>query len=181
MALGDYFGEEIKSGLGPCRHKPTLIFKAGSLEVYGASRMNIDENSVRGFDLVVNLLGRRRFLEGGNLIRGSQKWAFLKKFTSRAAVEELVLDWKDQAVFPVGRDFWVALYEALIKDGYKKVVFFCEGGHGRTGTAVGCLMTVALNIHGGRAIKEIRENYCRQAIESKKQEDYVRSMTKIIQ
>lgn len=181
MALEDYFGEELKTGLGPCRHRPTLIFKVGNLEVHGASEMYVQASSVRGFDLVVSLLGRRRFSEAGNLIRGPRKWAFLRRFTSRAIVEELVLDWKDQDSFPVGRDFWVAFYEALRDGGYKKILFYCMGGHGRTGTAVGCLMTVALNIHGGRAVKEIRDNYCKSAIETRKQEDYVRSMTKIVQ
>jgi protein-tyrosine phosphatase len=58
----------------------------------------------------------------------------------------------------------------------KKVLFFCMGGHGRTGTAVGCLMTVGAVENGGQAIRHIREHYCERAVETKKQERYVRSM-----
>ena len=157
-----------------CRHKPTLICKIGETEIYGASLMHISAESVKGFTLVVNLTGRRKFVQAGIIKSAPRKWAFLKKVVE-PTVDEIVIDWKDYGVLAAGREFWEAFADGIAKE--KKVLIHCDGGHGRTGTAVACLMTVALGIHGGEAIRRVREAYCREAIETKEQEQYVRSMT----
>jgi hypothetical protein len=178
--LGEFYETQTGSAGGFCRHAPTLIFKTDQVEVYGASECHVNTESVKAMDLVVNLTGRRMFQGGGRLISGPKQWAFLRRFTDRPAVTELVLDWKDMKAFPVGREFWLAFYDGLKRQGVKRLLLFCAGGHGRTGSAAGCLMTVAKEIHGGQAIRFIREHYCERAIETKTQEDYVRSMTKRI-
>lgn len=180
MSLSDHFGDEIQTsyiGNSSCRHQPTLVFKVGDLEVFGASECHVTRQAASHFDLVVNLTGHRKFKTGASMIQAPRKWAFLRRYLADAPLEELVFDWKDQGVFPVGRDFWINFLEQLKRDDYRKILFFCVGGHGRTGSAIGCLMTVALDIHGGQAIRRIKDGYCKKAIETKGQEEYVRSMT----
>ena len=70
-------------------------------------------------------------------------------------------------MIPVGRNFWTELFSLIKKANKQNVVVFCVGGHGRTGTCVASLMTVMLGIHGGRAISNIRQDYCKKAIETK--------------
>jgi protein-tyrosine phosphatase len=161
-----------------CRHKPSLIFKTPEgIEIYGASECYIDAHSVREMDLVVRLLGRRR---GAEIVSGSDRWAKLNETVEDfmpEEPEEICIDWPDYGVIKAGREFWEKFLENLKEGKYKKVLFYCFGGHGRTGTAVASLMTVACDIHGGQAIREIRK-YCQHAIETKGQEDYVRRMTR---
>jgi hypothetical protein len=178
--LDEFYSHSDGASGGLCRHAPTLIFKVEPVEVYGASECHVNQRTVKGLDLVVNLTGRRLFHGGGRLISGPKQWAYLRRFTDQPLVTEPVFDWKDMKAFPVGREFWLAFHDGLKRQEVKKLLFFCVGGHGRTGSAAGCLMTVAKEIHGGQAVRLIREHYCERAIETKTQEDYVRSMTKRI-
>ena len=54
----------------------------------------------------------------------------------------------------------------------KRIEAGCFGGHGRTGTFVACMM-VACGWKGKDAIKEVRNNYCKSAIESASQEKLI--------
>jgi hypothetical protein len=59
--------------------------------------------------------------------------------------DELLLDWDDAKVAPVHPVFWIDL-AAFIKSKafpYKKIVFCCFGGHGRTGTGIAALALAA--------------------------------------
>jgi protein-tyrosine phosphatase len=80
-------------------------------------------------------------------------------------------------VIPVSREFFQTIWKAIKQQQRKNVVVFCVGGHGRTGTCVASFMTVINGIHGGQAIRQVREQYCSHAIETKSQETMVRSMT----
>ena len=55
-----------------------------------------------------------------------------------------------------------------------KIGFYCMGGHGRTGAILGSL--IALVEKPEDPIKVVRERYCKQAIESKKQAERVFAM-----
>lgn len=46
----------------------------------------------------------------------------------------------------------------------------CHGGHGRTGTLLGCLIARLTDMEPEAVIKYVREKYCKEAIESKSQE-----------
>ena len=160
-----------------CRHKPTLIYRLGDIEVFGASGALVTRTAVEGMDLIVNLTGTRKF-KPAKIISAGAKWRELKAVLMEGTpLDEMVLDWPDMGVLDAPREFWVKFWELLNRDRVKRVLFFCVGGHGRTGSAIGCLATVALNAHGGQIIREIRDTYCKNAIETRAQENYVRSMT----
>ncbi len=79
---------------------------------------------------------------------------------------------------------WVKLeWEAFILDlenikEEKDLLVFCVGGHGRTGTILSILVGL-VHPERGDPVKWIRDNYCEQAVESKKQIEYVEKITDI--
>lgn len=57
----------------------------------------------------------------------------------------------------------------------KSVEVGCMGGHGRTGTVLACLL-VLQGIRAGRAIGQVRSTYCEEAVESRKQVEFISSL-----
>lgn len=178
MAMKDYFTGEMKDYTTStlCRHQPTLIYELPpGVKIFGASQVKVDENTVSGMDLVINLTGKKLFTAKSRLVALPR--AFKSLENDFVTVDEMVWNWTDYSDFPAGRSFWEKLYSLIQDSGRKRILFFCVGGHGRTGTAAACLKTVALDIHGGVAIREVRKAYCEKAIEAKIQENYVRGFT----
>jgi hypothetical protein len=169
----------------PCRHEPTLIFEAQGVRFFGAQYRALNQKTlgeVRA-DLLINLTGTslyapapRSRLSDKPLIKKAPRW--FRKLFEQPRVEEIIIDWPDYGIIPVQREFFETIWNAIKQQKKKNVVVFCVGGHGRTGTCVACLMTVINEIHGGQAIKQVREGYCSHAIETKEQETMVRCMTK---
>ena len=48
----------------------------------------------------------------------------------------------------------------------------CLGGHGRTGTALACLVVIA-GVPPANAVSWVRKHYCNQAVETTEQEQFV--------
>lgn len=55
----------------------------------------------------------------------------------------------------------------------KRVEIACMAGHGRTGTALACLLVIQ-GLSPSRAISRVKSRYCEEAIESRKQLDFIR-------
>ena len=161
-----------------CRHDPTLICQIDGVRFYGASRIRLNAKTLAtvNADLLINLTGYSIY-NGGSTIKAPDRWQPLLDYFQPNRVEEIVIDWPDMGVIDAGPFFWTKFFRLIKDNGKRNVVVFCIGGHGRTGTFIGSMMTVMNGIHGGKAIRAIRDGYCKKAVESRKQEDYVRSMT----
>jgi hypothetical protein len=87
------------------------------------------------------------------------------------------VDWPDFGVPPdidaLRRDLAALLERAR---GGEAVELGCWGGHGRTGTAIGCL-AVMTGTPAADAVDWVRAHYCDRAIETPEQEAFVRSFT----
>lgn len=83
------------------------------------------------------------------------------------------LDWPDMGVSsdPTLRASFQDLLERA-REGHK-VEVGCLGGHGRTGTALGCL-AVLTGARPDEAVAWVRQSYCSMAVETPAQEDFVR-------
>jgi len=153
-----------------CVHRPQMVIDGQDWSVWAGARWDC-LGTARRFPMVMNLTG----------ISITPKHHFpmpeLKKWETKASTQEVMIDWPDQDVVEFPVEFWVDLAN-YIRKGKKKLLIFCIGGHGRTGTAVATLMVVTLGWSADRAIGWVRKNYCREAIENKWQEDYVRDMAK---
>ena len=97
-------------------------------------------------------------------------------------IPEIAIDWPDYGIPPLSKDFWNWLIEKL-ESYYKKIghvhlLCCCVGGHGRTGTALAILGSL-LNIipQDQDPLKFVRNNYCKRAIETEKQTQYIEIIT----
>lgn len=80
----------------------------------------------------------------------------------------------------VTKEFWVALWEDLKAQAPCKVLILCQGGHGRTGLVVTCLMMAAkFEVGDINPLQWLRDNYCKKAVESQVQLEYVGEMWNI--
>lgn len=125
------------------------------------------------FDIVMNLSGRSILETHVIPIPELAKWKH-----GGDTFAEMLLDWPDNGVAYFPLQFWLDVLEHLqIKK--LKMVINCVGGHGRTGTALACMLIVSgICTEGDEAIKWVRANHCDRAIESAEQERYIRSIAK---
>jgi hypothetical protein len=149
-----------------CTHKPTLMIDDEELKIWVGRRFDIVDDLSK-FPIAVNLTG--------DSVRMNHKFGpfrSLEKYNSKYKFKEIVLDWPDYGVVYFPLEFWLDLVE-IIKTNGKEAIFFCVGGHGRTGTALAAMMVAYLGWDGWDAIRWIRRYYCDDAIESKEQESYI--------
>ena len=152
-----------------CTHEPTLCFKDDGIEVYLGKKYDVKPFAAE-YGVCLNLTGDSIAENHIIPIRSLKKWANYEA----SNMQEIVLDWPDYGIVNFPIQFWYDLLDAVKENG-KKLLIFCIGGHGRTGTAFAAIM-IAYGHTAAGATKWIRENYCDQAIESKSQEDYLVSL-----
>lgn len=101
-----------------------------------------------------------------DLTKSLQKYGILNTTQPRV----LKIDWDDRAAPPLEYPFW----EALAKKLSGTVMTACQGGHGRSGTSLVCLM-MATNPEytPADAIIHLRAVHCPRAIESVVQHSYI--------
>lgn len=93
--------------------------------------------------------------------------------------KQVILEWPDFGV-PKDSNPMVDVVRWMLDEMTKGVRFEtgCMGGHGRTGTML-ALLLVAQGITPGQAIKRVREDHCKNAVENRKQADYVAEFWKM--
>jgi len=131
---------------GKCRHAATPV-KIGEYTVWAGSEYAITKENLSEIDWVVTL--------NGNLPGGS----YLQPLT--------IIDCEMQDYNAPKAEMWRVLVEYfadVVKTG-KRVLFFCTGGHGRTGTMLASLIAF-LEPEIDDPIAAIRERYCDNAVES---------------
>jgi hypothetical protein len=90
---------------------------------------------------------------------------------SRESPPRMSIDWPDYGIPDVGKVIWDEIYQ-LIQHTPGKIAVYCEGGHGRTGTF---LSIIAHRLGYREPVKHIRQVYCRKAVESLAQINYIKS------
>jgi protein-tyrosine phosphatase len=152
-----------------CSHYPTHIIAGRNWNVYAGKKSDVTA-SAHNYDVVFNMSGYSIRQEHSIPIESLKKWE-----TYNSDFSEMLMDWPDYGVVNLPVEFWQELVSYL-KAGNRKMLVFCIGGHGRTGTALACLLVAGLNWKAKRAISWIRKNYCQSAIESMSQENYIRAI-----
>lgn len=138
------------------------------------------------WDLVISL--KDRFYDTGfeNPVTGSPavRRMLPRRLFSHITAPQLVINWPDYNVPKLTPEWWHVLVNSLA--GQKKedkskpfdIAIHCNGGHGRTGTAlaiIGCL-SHAIPFEDD-PIAWVRANYCPEAVESQTQIGYVEFVT----
>lgn len=147
--------------------KPAFVTSRG-VSVYGASRY--DAKGLM-FDYWIELTGSASptiEVIGDFPLRS-------ELLTCSGTPPTLVIDWDDGDAAPVTSNFWDILAKAINR--LKKnstVMVSCMGGHGRTGTALAILASKLQACPPKMSpIEFIRENYCKSAVESLEQVEYI--------
>lgn len=113
--------------------------------------------------------------------------ADLKKLEEYAShpIAIMTFKWADQGIPNCKMEFWTGLVDtmrALLKEQRNKtkgdIVFCCQGGHGRTGTALAAILITCGGFRAADAVDAIRSDYCDSAVESQKQIDYLVALDK---
>lgn len=150
-----------------CTHPPTKVInsKKHGWEVWVGQKIECGPY-LEEFDVILNCANA-----GPVVPRHVMPFAWAKKYRTIKA-KEIQINWPDMSYPQLQVEFWGDLIKYLTKT-KGKLLIFCIGGHGRTGTALAALM-IAWGYDTRAAVKWIRKNYCTSAIETTSQEDYLR-------
>jgi hypothetical protein len=160
-----------------CYHPPTYIFAVDGCEIWAGRNPNIpdvipsrkiDEDA--GFDLVLNCTN-------SSWKHKELKHEFPSKLTKLFSmpfrrvwepVDQINFDMRDgSAPWEFALEFW---QELIRKYKGKRILVYCIGGHGRTGTVLGAFLAAA---GCEKVIDMVRKYHCEDAIETKTQEQYL--------
>lgn len=153
-----------------CTHTPQHVINGKEYNIYAGREWDV-KNDANNYDIILNLTGYQ--LNKHHIIPMSDLNKWSKK--THHKYKEICLDWPDMGIVDLPKEFWLDLIKYFKKNN-SKVLMFCMGGHGRTGTAMATLMVLGLEYSPEKAVTWIRENYCNKAIETWNQLNYVYSM-----
>lgn len=151
-----------------CKHPPREIINEGTWGVWAGRRWDCEDHFDE-FDVILNCTGTKMGKRHEIPIKKLRKWE------SAANKYDIInLDWPDQGVVDLPREFWRDLL-AYLKSEKKKLLIFCVGGHGRTGTGVASMLILHRKYGAQESIDWVQndENYCSEAIESQTQIKYI--------
>jgi hypothetical protein len=164
-------GKSYSSFINNCSHSPQQIINGEGWGVWAGKKGDCQYRA-KDFDVVLNLTFTS--IKEPHIIPIPELQEFEEVDCS---YKEIQLDWPDYGTINMPKEFWIKLIEYLEKNQYRMLVF-CLGGHGRTGTALAVLMGLSIGYSADQAITWLRRNYCHSAVETVGQENYVRSMLK---
>lgn len=152
-----------------CNHAPQHVIAGEGWGVWAGKRTDVIDHA-NHYDLVLNLTFDS--IKNNHVIPVPE----LAKYADNGCTfTELQIDWPDYGVTTLPRAFWEDLTNHLKKHRLRMLVF-CQGGHGRTGTAIASLLVVAMKYGADEATAWVRKNYCGKAVETWGQERYVEKM-----
>lgn len=165
-------GKTKKKPAPPCHEGNVYVFTIGNVNIYGGGRSR-DFEPGKADILISTLKGYEQGLS----------WQAAKTFPrfAEACQHHIVVPiiTEDFKAPTLSKNQWEALVEDLKNiDQPMDALVFCVGGHGRTGTVLSVLYGLT-HPDGGDPVKRIRELYCKKAVESTSQLDYIELMTGI--
>lgn len=82
--------------------------------------------------------------------------------------------WADYGVVDISVVTWMVKAIRTAMEKGLSVDIGCQGGHGRTGTLLACLIAHVEGLDSANAIKAVHKRHCKEAVESLSQENLVR-------
>ena len=165
-----------------CHHFPVNpVYMEKGLSLYIADDVGVKKDGPN-FDVVIDCGDVVKFTNGAffeeRVFAGDR--TLVKKFDqfqllSGKFPRVLKIQWWDRCAPDLTPAFWPALAEELKNAG--RVVINCQGGHGRSGTGIVCLLMAYIPSYTPLdAFIHLRAVHCPRAIESKAQHDYINSV-----
>lgn len=166
--------------IGPAPGGPRADIWAGSADAVSRTHDRWDFVLSLGFDIGSRLGTKLRLNEPAERLRASG--VLPPGLLYQPIPPVLHVSWEDHSVPSLPRSWWVKLLETLPKVPAKgdtpQIAIHCQGGHGRTGTALSVLAALG-GLIGKRKdpVVWVRRQYCDSAVESSSQLDYVETIT----
>ena len=130
----------------------------------------------RAPDLLFDCANAKPFAEREYNIIAPKGYESLTDFSSKA-LPRIAIPFADFSEPKVSTEFWPEMVRLLkLEPDEMRLGVFCMGGHGRTGTVLACLRIAAWNESAAAALDRVRTDYCRHAVESATQLQYIRSV-----
>ncbi|HEY9774471.1 MAG TPA: hypothetical protein V6C81_11770 [Planktothrix sp.] len=162
----------------PCSHRATEAVKVGDYSIYLGGTMYFQPGDVDNFDVLIPLT--ETGLPFGQMVKVTAPYALRKMppLTPGRTYQVLPLPIVDFQGPPVGwGDILREKVVPLITSG-KKVVAFCAGSHGRTGTLLASLIAI-MEPRIKFPIQVARKRHCHHAVETVEQmEAIIRLMSR---
>jgi len=150
-----------------CKHDPAIIFSLEGVEYFGADAKGVEKFNG---DFVLNFTKYRNTPDGNS-------FSALRKYFEMP-FEELQVPWPDFDIPKIKIEFWGALHKYIKKRKWKRVCFHCQGGHGRTGTALAAMLVANAGYSPLEAVEWVRESHCEESVESPSQCEYLLEIDK---
>jgi hypothetical protein len=162
-----------------CHSDPSHVFNVGKAQVWAGSK---DAIHSRKWGLVIS--ATHATLSNPFTANEVAKALLPKELYEWSPPAQLKIDWPDGGEPPVGCQWWEQLW-AFLRSFDGEVFIHCHGGHGRTGTALAILaglegLAVEEKQRKGRLVLKpvnpilfVRRLYCKKAVETWSQIDYI--------
>ncbi len=159
-----------------CSHDvATLAFKVGKAHIWAGSQTELLERF--GWRLVISAVGYRKFADAPLTATKSAHELLPKALFDWAPPPCIGIEWPDCGIPAISPEWWDELASAI--RGLKgNIGLCCMGGHGRTGTMLAILAAKLGKVKKGDCpVDWVRERYCKKAVESTSQLDYIERVT----
>lgn len=148
-----------------CRHAGNLpVLDFGKCKIHAAAYWDLPSTFTA--DLVIDCAA----VSHESVLHVPKGYEDLLAHVAEKPVPTVKIEWPDHGAPPLAFAFWENLY-SLLPDG--KVVVYCVGGHGRTGTALAALHIIHYNCGAQVAIDYVKKYHCQSAIETQSQRRYI--------
>lgn len=163
-ALGDGFAD-VKFDIVPkCRHWRQKV-AVGQYSVTASSYLSGNGlDPIPQFGVYLSSLWQSKL---------GKVWANYGRIRGHVAYPAIIVDWKDMDTIDMKTLKWIMQICMGKMIAGKVIDIGCQGGHGRTGTLIACLIGKVEGISAEKAIEEVRSRYCKSAIETKSQEKLI--------
>lgn len=167
--VGVWYGGGTGTAYVSCSHKPFKMLDGGTWSVWGGTRSSV-QDKCGTFDVLLNCSQMPVYKEH----EFPQGWGWVEKWRGKPL--EVNFNWPDQGVVGLPAGFWLELRDEFERS-KSRVLAFCVGGHGRTGTCLAALM-IACGYGAKESMKLIRAAYCKKAVETMVQERWLGELEK---
>lgn len=171
----------IQTTTKECHYGRMPVFDIGNAMVYAGRLFTL--LSFRDWDCLLPLSDGYSMEKPEPPLRwnGKAKELFPERVFRVKSIPTIQIGWPDGGVPDLDESWWLAVLEGLRTKVKGKVGIGCYGGHGRTGTALSCLIGLTdLLDWDDDPVEWVREHYCSEAVETKAQIDYIEKITGLV-
>lgn len=166
-----------------CTHEGMpMVFKIGKGKVYASGLKNVKDWDWSKLNLIVSLSGHPTLLHKANGAAIEMMGDDFPALSPPLGLARLSMNWTDGEAPPFDLSYVEDLV-ALVATGTDTLIH-CIGGHGRTGTMLVAMLCQMEDKPWGKKkvdpIKWIRTNYCKKAVETNVQIDWLKDRYDIV-